>query len=664
MDSPLLSWYPLLLPTVGSFLVLFFLWRRESTRARLSLPPGPHAWPIVGKIFQLGKRPHESLHALSLQYGPLMTLHLGMKTIVLVSSPAMAKEVLKTHDNVFAGRMVIEAFKTLSHNKYSLVFGEYGPYWRHLRCIATVELFSTQKLDALQHLRRDQIFGMIRLIFEEKGNVVDIGKMMFCTTLNVLGNMFFSTSLFDPHNPSSSAGIKDTISDMMEVSGKFNLVDGFPFLRFLDPQGVSRDMTTHLKAMYDFCDMFIQRRLSAERDNSEKDFLDVLLDFRTEDFTVIGIRAFISELFVAGTESSTISIEWAMAELIRNPEKLKRLRQELDEVVGCNRKVEESDIDRLPYLHAAVKEILRLYPSGPLLVPNKAESSSEIGGFVIPKHSQVMVNAWAIGRDPSVWKNALEFMPERFLEVENSKIEYGGQNFELIPFGAGRRICLGLPLGSRMVHFTVASLLHSFEWILPDGIKCEDLDMRDDCVLSLKKAAKLNAIPKPLASAGTVGTIDTVAGSDTVVAANGAVDGIMGPFGGMNGIGDVSSFAVVLAVLVSSATSSSSLGILLLLDPNPLKWPPTTWWAWSSGLVDLTATREPAWVLVCGSRAVGGVRRTRVARAELRAQAQKLGGERKPGGDLPASVTGKPRQRQSGARRRQRGGSEHGVRSG
>lgn len=123
---------------------------------------------------------------------------------------------------------------------------------------------------------------------------MDIGKTAFCTTLIVLGNMFFSTSVFDPHNPSSSAGIKDTISDMMEVSGKFNLVDSFPFLRFLDPQGVSRDMTTHLKAMYDFCDMFIQRRLSIERDNSEKDFLDVLLDFRTEDFTDGGIRAFIS----------------------------------------------------------------------------------------------------------------------------------------------------------------------------------------------------------------------------------------------------------------------------------------------------------------------------------------------------------------------------------
>ncbi|GLJ19776.1 hypothetical protein SUGI_0358330 [Cryptomeria japonica] len=500
MDIPLLSCYPLLLPTVASLMLFFHLWRRDS-RARISLPPGPPAWPIVGNIFQLGKRPHESLYALSLKYGPIMTLHLGMKTTVVVSSPAMAKEVLKTHDNVLAGRMVIEAVKSISHHKSSLIWGEYGPYWRHLRRILTVELFSHKRLEALQHLRRDQVFHTIRLIFEDKGKVVDIGRTVFCTSLNLLGKMIFSTSVFDPHNP-ASAGFKDTIGKMVELSGTLNLVDFFPFLRFLDPQGVSREMAKDLKALYEFTDVFIQKRLAArresvERKDSEQDFLDVLLDCTSEDFSLVGARNLIVELFIAGIETSTITIEWAMAEIIRSPEKLRRVRQELDEVIGSNRKVEESDINCLPYLHAAVKEIFRLHPSGPLLVPHKAESSCQIGGFVIPKDSQVIVNAWAIGRDPSVWDNPSEFMPERFLELPNSKIEYGGQNFELIPFSAGRRICPGLPLASRMIHFILASLLHSFEWVLPDGMKCEEMDMSDECGLSLKKAAQLNAIPIP-----------------------------------------------------------------------------------------------------------------------------------------------------------------------
>ncbi|GLJ32330.1 hypothetical protein SUGI_0650570 [Cryptomeria japonica] len=500
MDISPLSWYSVLLPA-GSLILFFFLWRRQR-RTRLPLPPGPPAWPIVGNLFQLGKRPHESLYALSLQYGPLMALRLGIKTTVVASSPAMAKDLLKTHDHLLAGRTVIEAAKSLSHHKSSLAWGEYGPYWRNLRRISTVELFSPKRLEALQHLRRNQVFQTTRLIFEDWGKFVDIAHTVFCTSLNLLGNMIFSTDVFDPHNP-ASAELKDIVWEILKLGGIPNSVDFFPFLRFLDPQGVSRGTAKHLKAMYEFSDAFIQKRLATtsqriERNEVEKDFLDVLLDSRSEDFTFVGIRNLIVELFLAGTETSTTTIEWGMAEFIRNPIKLNRVRQELDEVVGCKRRVEESDLDRLPYLHAAVKEIFRLHPAGPLLVPRKAGSSFEIGGFLIPKDSEVMVNVWGIGRDPSIWKNPLEFMPERFLEGESSKIEYGGQNFELIPFGAGRRICPGLPLASRMIHLVLASLLHSFEWILPDGMSCEEMDMSDEFAgLALKKATGLQAIPVP-----------------------------------------------------------------------------------------------------------------------------------------------------------------------
>ncbi|GLJ32228.1 hypothetical protein SUGI_0648650 [Cryptomeria japonica] len=495
MNIPLFSWYTVLLTAASLISFFLFVGRRER---RLSLPPGPSGWPILGNLIQLGKRPHESLYALSVKYGPLMTLRLGMRTVVVVSSPATAKEVFKTHDNILAGRMVTEAHKSLSHDKSSLIWADYGPYWRNLRRISTVELFSPKRLEALQHLRRDQVFSTIRLIFEDKGKVVNIAHTVFCTSLNLLGNMIFSTSVFDPHNP-ASAGLKDTICELMVVAGKPNLVDFFPFLRFLDPQRVSREMDRLFKELYDFSDTFIQKRLSqsVQRKDSDKDFLDVLLDSRTEDFTLVGVRALIAELFIAGTETTTTTIEWAMAELIRNPQKLNRARQELDEVVGCNRKVEESDLDRLPYLHAAVKEVFRLRTTGPLLLPHKATSSCEIGGFVIPKDTQVMVNVWAMGRDSSIWKNPLEFIPERFLEGENSKIDYRGQDFELIPFGAGRRMCPGLPLASRMVHLVLASLLHSFEWKLPDGMSCEQMDMSDDFGITLKKAADLTAIPTP-----------------------------------------------------------------------------------------------------------------------------------------------------------------------
>ncbi|GLJ32232.1 hypothetical protein SUGI_0648780 [Cryptomeria japonica] len=186
--------------------------------------------------------------------------------------------------------------------------------------------------------------------------------------------MIFSTSVFDAHNP-ESAGFKNSFGEMAKLGGTPNLADFFPFLRFLDPQGVSGETAKHLK-----------------------------------DFTLVDIRALITDLFVAGTETITTTIEWVMAEFIRNPQKLNRVRQELGEVVGCNRKVEESDLEHLPYLQAAVKEIFQLHPTVPLLLPNKAESSCVIGGYLIPKDSQVMVNVWAIGMDPAICKRPSEFL--------------------------------------------------------------------------------------------------------------------------------------------------------------------------------------------------------------------------------------------------------------
>ncbi|GLJ36128.1 hypothetical protein SUGI_0724710 [Cryptomeria japonica] len=495
MEIPWLCWCSVILTI--PLTLLFFQWKRKKAPA-IPLPPGPTAWHILRNQFKLGKRPHESLYAFSLKYGPLMSFRLGMKTIVVASSPAMAKEVLKTHDHIFVGRTVMETAKVFSHHKFSVLWGEFGPQWRYLRRISTIELFSPQRLEARQHLRRHQIFHTVRLIFESKGKPVNIPHMAFSNLMNVLGNMIFGTSLIDPHNP-ASVGLKDAMWKIVKLYGLPNLSDFYPLVRLVDPQGVSRQMAKHLKRMYDFIDLFIQDRITTKnkklQQDSDKDFLDALLDARTEDFTLFDIRALIIELFLGGTDPTTTTIEWVMAELIRNPQKMKRVQQELDDVVGLKRKVEGHDLDRLPYLDAVVKETFRLHPAVPLLVPLKSVRDCEIEGYMVPKDAQVTVNLWAIGRDPAIWKEPLEFMPERFLEGDNSEIDYRGHNFELIPFGAGRRQCLGRPFGIRMVHWTLAAFLHSFDWALPCGITCKQIDMRDDFGLVLKKTVELNAVP-------------------------------------------------------------------------------------------------------------------------------------------------------------------------
>lgn len=181
-----------------------------------------------------------------------------------------------------------------------------------------------------------------------------------------------------------------------------------------------------------------------------------------------------------------------MAELIHNPEKMEKARNELNFVVNEEGEVEESDISKLPYLQAVVKETLRLHPPGPFLIPHKAEEDTEINGYMVPKNSQVLVNVWGIGRDPTIWSNPDSFQPERFLD---SKIDVRGQDFELLPFGSGRRICPGLPLGYRVVHLEVATLIRSFDWKLEHGIRVQDLNMEEKFEFSVKRAVPLKAVP-------------------------------------------------------------------------------------------------------------------------------------------------------------------------
>jgi cytochrome P450 len=271
----------------------------------------------------------------------------------------------------------------------------------------------------------------------------------------------------------------------------------------LDPQGVYRSTEIYTKKLYDVLDKFIEDRLrtrsneNSERSYSEKDLLDVLLEMRSHEFTLAHIRGYITEIFGAGAQTTANTIEWAMTELIRNPEKMERVQAELEEVVGRERMVEESDAERLPYLGAVVKEVFRLHPPAPLLIPHRADNRCEIAGFVIPKHTQIIINVWAIGRDPSIWKEPLKFIPERFIDKETSRVDYRGQNFQLIPFGAGRRICVGLPLASRMVHLLLASLLHSFEWALPQDMSADQVDMSERFGITLDKVVPLEAIPTP-----------------------------------------------------------------------------------------------------------------------------------------------------------------------
>ncbi|GLJ47036.1 hypothetical protein SUGI_0993260 [Cryptomeria japonica] len=478
-----------------SIAVLYMLSKPRGQR----LPPGPRPWPVIGNIHQLGKSPNESLFQLAKIHGPLITLHLGWRTTVIASSPAMAREVLKTQDPSLSARTVIEATKCLSYSDHSLVWSDCVPRWRTLRRICTAELFTAKRLEALHHLRRVQVSSMMRAIYKSTSAPVDIGHAAFLTSLNLVGNMIFSKDMFEWDKPEKSKEFKEALSEMLVVGGTPNLADYFPFLRPFDPQGIRKELTKVFGIMFAVFDRYIEERLQSGRrcEDTEKDFLDILLDSNTESgnkFTKFELTCFFYDMFTAGSETTSATIEWAMAELIQNSNVMETVKEELDKVVGKERMVQESDIDNLPYLHAVIKETFRLHPAAPLLIHHRAHSSCEIDGYVIPKDAQVFVNVWAIGRDPNAWKEPERFFPERFME---SIVEYKGQNFELLPFGSGRRICPGLPLAHRIVHVVVATLLQCYDWQLPNGQNPKKLDMSGKFGLTLQKAEHLVAIPTP-----------------------------------------------------------------------------------------------------------------------------------------------------------------------
>ncbi|KAD3069185.1 hypothetical protein R6Q59_016839 [Mikania micrantha] len=489
--------------TLFSFLLGFAFLAIISGRRNSRLPPGPFPFPIIGNLLHLSDKPNQSLATLAKRYGPLMTLKLGSKTTVVVSSPDIAKDFFQTHDHAFSSRSVPDSGRVVNHNKYSMVWLPVGDQWKRLRRISKERIFSEHCLDASELLRRKKVDQLIDHVNHccTSEKAVNIGEIAFTTSLNVLSNLMFSMDMAQ-YESESSKEFKEAVWTVLEVAGKPNLADFFPILKPFDPQGLVRHGNVYGKKMLTIFDRIIDQRLQTRSSSSattKTDVLDSLLNVSLNEeskFSRNDMRYLFYTLFVAGTDTTSSTLEWIMAELIKNPDKLKTARSEIIKLTKNNKKdIQEQDISQLTYLQAVIKETLRLHPPVPLLVPHQAIHDVEIQGFLVPKNTQILCNVWAMGRDPKVWSNPDSFIPERFLEVN---IDYKGQDFQLIPFGSGRRICPGLNMAHRMLHIMLASLIQKFDWKLEGNMKAQDMDMNEKFGLTLQKNTPLKAIPLKL----------------------------------------------------------------------------------------------------------------------------------------------------------------------
>ncbi|TXG72401.1 hypothetical protein EZV62_000980 [Acer yangbiense] len=483
------------------FALLFFLqsllWKRNAKTKRL--PPGPRGFPIFGCLHLLGKFPHRDLHKLSQKYGPIMHLRLGLKPTVVVSSPQAAELFLKNHDQVFASRPPLLASKHFSYGQQALIFGPYGPHWRNMRKMCTSELLCSQKISSFKSIRKEELDLLIESVKQQAAasvdhHVVDLSGKVKSFTVDVICRMLFRRKYVDEID---EIGFQSLLREVLIWVGTPNIADYIPQIAFLDPNGLIKHMKAISKVLDEFFEKIIEERLQSKDENRTKDFVDVMLGFMESEESEYRIqrhhvKAIMLDMLAAAIDPVAATTEWTLSQLLRHPRVMKKLQKELESVVGLDRIVEESDMDNLEYLELVVKETMRLHPVAPLLAPHESMEDCTVNGFHIPNKSLILVNVFTIGRDPSAWNDPDEFYPERFV---GSSIDFRGRDFQLLPFGSGRRACAGIQMGFLEVRLLVAQLVHCFDWELPDGMLPNELDMTEGFSQVIFRANPLQAIP-------------------------------------------------------------------------------------------------------------------------------------------------------------------------
>ncbi|CAA6658524.1 unnamed protein product [Spirodela intermedia] len=435
-----------------------------------------------------------SLYRLSTGLGPLFHIRLGSVPLLVASDAATARELLRDHELFFSDRQSSKAISHLTYGGRSFLFAPYGDYWRFMKKLCMSELLGGRMLEQLQGVRRDEIGTLLEMLQQkaERGEKMDVGAALTRLTNNVICGM-------------TMEGVKRMVKETVALIGTPNVADYVGICNNLDLQ--------HLKSRYEDVhrrfDSLMERILKEEdalrtkksgktgADGVFRGLLHVLLDISEDEGAEMrlsreNIKSFIHDLFMAGTDTTSVTMEWALAELINNPAILQDARREIDSVVGGSRLVEEPDIQNLPFLQAIVKETLRLHPALPIL-PRQSNAPCKFRGYNIPADTGIAINVWAIGRDPNQWENPLEFRPERFTAKGQSfGIDVRGQHYHFLPFGSGRRRCPGLSLALQLIHTTLANVIHCFDL----SVEGEVVDMTEGYGATLSRVHPLVCTPK------------------------------------------------------------------------------------------------------------------------------------------------------------------------
>ncbi|KAK6145766.1 hypothetical protein DH2020_019635 [Rehmannia glutinosa] len=480
--------------------------------SNLPLPPGPPKLPIIGHLHLLGKLPFHSFLKLSKTYGDIMHFKLGEVSTIVISSPELAKEALKTRDPMFADRPDSVAAKIMWYDYKDIAFTAYGEYWRQMRKICIVELLSAKNVRSFGSIRTDEISNMLKTIRSSSGKEIDLTANIFKLTSSITCRAAYGKVCKD-----RDALIK-LMNEALVFTGGFMLADLFPSSKILNVLSWNKMRLLRMRRKVDVIldEIINEHKVNLARIRSEdkskngevtkrgngefgnEDLVDVLLRLQESgelEFPIENdnIKAIIYDMFTAATETSSGTIDWTMVELMRNPHVRAKAQAEVREAFKDGRTIDENEVGKLKYIKLVVKEALRLHPATPLL-SRASREDSEINGYFIPAKTKVLVNNWGMGRNSKYFPDAEIYRPERF---EDNGIDFNGANFEYLPFGAGKRMCPGMTFGLASVEVPIAYLLYHFNWELPNGMKPSDLDMIENPGISAPRKHHLRVIATP-----------------------------------------------------------------------------------------------------------------------------------------------------------------------
>ncbi|KAK9165653.1 hypothetical protein Scep_000844 [Stephania cephalantha] len=528
--QPYIQYCALLLASLSILYHLLIRRSRPIHGGAKKLPEPDGAWPIIGHILAFG--PHDlwyrKLSDMADKVGPVFAIRLGKRFAVVINNWELAKECFtSSNDKTLASRPTSLHSKYMGYNGAMFGFAPEGPYLREVRKLITQELFSNKRLQALNHLRVSEIDLMIKRLKElssinnKSGDhqasyqfvskysqvLVELDPWLRALTLNItLRNIagkryYYGGDESEKHGDVEAKRWRDAFDNLIHTLRAFTVSEFFPGWEFMDlMMGVQRGMR---KASEDM-DLLLsgwleEHRMEGRSVDGEEDFVDVMINidrnaklFSEHDVDSV-VKATCLDILIAARDTTSITLLWVITMLLNNPKVLKKVKEELDNQIGKDRHADEEDIKHLPYLQAVVKETLRLYPPSPLSLPHEASNDCIVGGFHVPKGATLITNIWKIQRDPSIWPDPLEFKPERFL-TKNALVDFRGLHYELLPFGSGRRMCVGTNLAAHIVHLTLARLFHEFEIETPNNAP---IDMTEAPDTDLVRASPLSVLIRP-----------------------------------------------------------------------------------------------------------------------------------------------------------------------